>query len=251
MRTGMAINPEDDFVEALEEVPDEFDFVEVAIGEMEKEPSGVDVEAWREGLEGKGLDLVIHLPFRQPLATTVEEYNRAKVEYIRGLLDLCQELGAEKAVLHSNTRYGEEKEDVRDTLRNQIELIDTAAGERGVEIVVENIPFEDTRIADLVEFGELVRDSGASVCLDTGHAFAEAGQEELEEFAGEFSGIISHLHVQDSRGGDDHIAVGHGDIDFESFARALGDFTGTACFEIFSPDYDYHQLSREKFLQHF
>ncbi|MFB6214068.1 MAG: sugar phosphate isomerase/epimerase family protein [Candidatus Nanohaloarchaea archaeon] len=251
MKTGMAINPEDDFLDRLDEVPDEFDFVEVAIGEMEKEPSGVDVEAWREGLEEKGLDLVIHLPFRQPLATTVEEYNRAKVEYIRELLELCEELGAEKAVLHANTRYGEEKEDVRETLRSQIELIDTAAEERGVELVVENIPFEDTRIADLKEFGELMQEAGASICLDTGHAFAEAGQEELEEFAQEFSGLVTHLHVQDSRGGDDHLAVGHGDIDFESFARALGDFKGTACFEIFSPDYDYHQLSRVKFLQNF
>jgi sugar phosphate isomerase/epimerase len=73
----------------------------------------------------------------------------------------------------------------------------------------------------------------------------------MDRFVEDFSDTISHLHVQDSRGEDEHLAVGHGRIDFESFADALGDFSGTATFEIFSPDYDYHQLSREKFLENF
>jgi len=114
-----------------------------------------------------------------------------------------------------------------------------------------DIPFEDSKTADLMEFGELIMETGASICLDTGHAFTESGQEELEEFTEEYSDIISHLHIQDSRGGDDHLAVGHGDIDFEEFADALVDFPGTVCFEIFSPDYEYHEISRRKFLEHF
>lgn len=252
MKTGMALNPEDDFVEELEHIPREFDFVEIAVGEMEKNPGDIDTAEWKQELEVNGLELIIHLPFRQPLVSTVEEFNQAEVEYMGRMLDLAEELGAKKAVLHANMRYGQEQEEVIEEAKTQLEMINSIAEDRGIELCVENIPFEESKLGDLMEFGELVQETGASICLDTGHAFAEAEeQEELEHFAEEFSGDISHLHVQDSRGEDDHLAVGHGQIDFESLVDALGDFPGTATFEIFSPDYDYHSLSREKFLRHF
>ncbi|MFB6147503.1 MAG: sugar phosphate isomerase/epimerase family protein [Candidatus Nanohaloarchaea archaeon] len=248
METGISIAPEKEFTEALEELPEGFDFVETSIGEMERDPENIDVEEWKEELEQRELDLVVHLPFRQPLATTVEEYNDAKLEYTRRMLELAGELDAEKAVLHANLRYGEEKEELEDTVKSQVELLDSYAERQGIELAVENIPFDDSHVAELQEFGEMIRETGASICLDTGHAFAEKGQEELEKFAEEFSDLITHLHVQDSRGGDDHLAVGHGEIDFQDFLDKLGDFTGTATFEIFSPDYDYHGLSMNKFL---
>lgn len=251
MKTGISMDPEDELLKRIEEVPEEFDFVEIGIGEMEKNPEEIEAGRLKEALDENNLELVVHLPFRQPLATTVKTYNQAKIDYIEELLKLTSELGAEKAVLHASLRFGEEKEELREKVVNQIERIDSIAESKGMELCVENVPFDESKAADLLEFGEFVEEASASICLDTGHAFAEAGQEELEEFAERFAGSISHLHVQDSHGEDDHLAVGHGDIDFGAFADSLGDFTGTVTFEIFSPDYDYHELSRQKFLQHF
>lgn len=251
MKTGMAISPDVDLQEAVTDIPGEFEFVEAGIGEMERRIEDIETQEWKNALQEHGLDLVVHLPFRQPLATTAEQFNTAEIEYLTEVLDTAEELGAEKAVLHANIRYGEEKEVVKETLKSQVEIVDSIARERSIELCVENIPFKDSRIAELMEFGEIVRETGASICLDTGHAFAEDGQEALEEFAEEFSDLISHLHVQDSRGGDDHLAVGHGDIEFKSFLEKLGDFHGTVCFEVFSPDYEYHAISRRKLLEHF
>ncbi len=134
MRTGISFDPERDYTERAEEVSREFDLVEISVGEMAKEPGAIDVEQFTRVLETKDLGLIVHLPFRQPIATTVEEYNRAKLEYYERLLGFSSELGAEKAVVHCNLRWGQEKEKVREDLESQLERIKEMGKEKGVEV---------------------------------------------------------------------------------------------------------------------
>lgn len=245
MRTGVSIGPKWEYVE---ELPEELDFVELSMGELEIDPEEIDSERFRDILDEKEFGLIVHLPFRQPLSTTVEEFNDAEIEYLDRLLEFSSELGAEKAVIHPNLRYGQDKEEVRKTLKRQVKKLSKAGERHGVEVVFENIPFEDTRPADLEEFGELMEELEAPVCLDTGHAFAEGGQEALEDFLENYGHLISHLHVQDTREGKDlHMPVGSAEIDFESAFENLEEFDGTATLELFTGDEDYILLSREKF----
>lgn len=129
--------------------------------------------------------------------------------------------------------------EIRDRHGTEFELID-----RGDKIILFPIP-EDPLEA-------LRQETGASMCFDTGHAFAEVGQEEMEKFLEEYSQVISHLYAQDTREGKDmHISIGEGEIDFEPVGGKLQDFNGSVTQEIYTDDPDYSRISRDKFLQHF
>lgn len=249
MELGISIGPN---IEEIGNLPQGFDFVELAIGEMEIEPEEIDREQVKKDLEQKGLDLVVHLPFRQPLVTTVEEFNQAQKDYLRRLMEFSSDLGAEKVIVHANLRYGEDKEDIRERLEKQMAEIDEIGKEENVEVCFENIPFGSSKVADLDEFGEIIDELGLSMCFDNGHAFGEADQEEIREFLEEFSHTISHLHVQDTREGEDlHMPIGSAEFDFSIIGDTMEDFDGSACLEIFTGDNDYIELSREKFLDCF
>lgn len=239
MNIGVSVGPE---WEAIKDVDSSFEFVELVVGEKEIALEDIDFEELGRILEEKGFDLVLHLPFRQPVATQVPEFNSAVIEYFERLL-VETEVDVEKAVVHSDIRAFDE-EGFKE-FENQVEILSRAGHKHGVEIVFENVGFFTE--PDLFTLGEILRKKDASMCLDTGHAFTEVGQEEMEEFANEYSDIISHLHLQDTREGKDlHMPLGSAEIDFETFFEALGSFEGTACMEIFTDDLDYQKLSRKK-----
>ncbi len=252
MHIGISFDPERDYVERAQEVSEKFDLVELSVGELAKDTGEIDLERLKEVLDRKGLEPIVHLPFRQPIATTVEEYNRAKLEYYRRLLELASELGAEKAVVHCNLRWGQEKDEVREELRSQIAAIKEQGEETGLEVCFENIFSEETKPAELMEFGQILEELGASMCFDIGHAVAEVGEKDALKFLGEYSHLVSHLHVQDTRNQQDsHLVIGDGEIDFEEFASHLQDFEGTAILEIFTEDAELLEMSRKRLLRHF
>lgn len=242
MKYGVSTGPE---LEQIREMPESFDFVEISVGEREIAPEEIDVEELKNDLEEKGYDLVVHLPFRQPLATSVERINDANIEYLGELIEFCSELDAKKAVVHINVRYGEEIENVEHSLERAVKRLMEKGREEDVRIVFEHIPFSDSQGYNLKEFGEAMERLGAPICLDTGHAYVDDGQEGLEDFLSRHLDMISHLHIQDSMGGDDHVSVGHGEIDWESFGTLVGDFEGTATLELFTDEPRYFELSRE------
>lgn len=249
MKIGASVGPSP---ESISEVPEEFDFVELAIGEMEIDPDEIDREKLREDLDENDLDLIVHLPFRQPLVTEVEELNNSNKEYLKRLLSFCKEIDVEKAVVHANNRYGTSQEKTNsDELKKVMKEISEIGETKDVQVVFENVPGGKGRGAvELEELGEIARELDLNLCLDTGHAYAEAGQEGLKEFIEGYGDLIRHLHVQDSMGGEDsHVAVNHGDIDWNSVGDLLSDFRYTATMEIFSEDMEYQSISRRKFLE--
>lgn len=242
MKEGVSLGPEP---EKISETPEEFEFIELSIGEKEIYPGEIDKEQVKKDLEEKNFDLVVHLPFRQPAATRVDTLNQAVLDYFEELLEFSKDLGAEKAVVHANAREEDDEDNIRE-LEEQIKILDKIGESCDVEIVMENVGQWDG--IELFELGEILRRNNVSMCFDTGHAFSEVGQEETEEFLEEYSDIISHLHVQDTREGRDlHICIGEGEIEWSGLGEQLQDFDGTACLEIFTDDDDYQLLSRQKF----
>jgi sugar phosphate isomerase/epimerase len=87
----------------------------------------------------------------------------------------------------------------------------------GASLILENV-YED-RPEDLLPLLDAV--DGAGFCLDTGHQSAFS-RTPLERWVETLSPCLRQLHLHDNRRDkDEHLAMGQGEIDFESLFRAL------------------------------
>ena len=249
MKLGTSIGPEGDLREKILDTPEEMEFIEFSIGEHERMPEDINSKKLKEALEEKDFDLVIHLPFRQRLVTEIDEFNEAVLDYHKRLIKFSEELGAEKFIVHADMRDNDsEKEE--ELIVEQIKKLDEIGENLDTEICFENIGHWNG--LELFHLGEVLEELAASMCFDTGHAFSEVGQEEMGEFLEEYSHIISHLHLQDTREGRDmHLPIGSEEIDFKPVGKKLSNFNGTATMEIFTSENDYIRLSKKKVKEYF
>ena len=249
MELGGSLGPDGELAEKIEKLPEELDFVEFPIGEQERPMEEIDREAVREVLDQKDFELVVHLPFRQRLVTDIDIFNDAVLDYHRELIKFSVEMGAEKFVVHADMR-DKDSDSQELELPEQIRKLKQIGEENGAEVCFENIGHWNG--IELFELGEMLEELDASMCFDTGHAFSEVGQEEMEEFLDEYSHIISHLHLQDTREGRDmHLPIGSEEIEFEPVGEKLEEFKGTATMEIFTSSNDYIELSKKKVEEYF
>lgn len=249
MRIGASLGPEEQLKEQIRGMPSELDFIEFPLGEKEQMPGEIDKEEVKKVLDEKDFDLIVHLPFRQEIVTEIEEFNNAVLEYHKRLIKFSEELGAEKFVVHADMRDNESEEE-EEIIVEQIRRLNRIGEELDVEICFENLGHWNG--LELFQLGEVLEQLDASMCFDTGHAFSEVGQEEMEEFLDEYSHLISHLHLQDTREGRDmHLPIGLEEINFKPVGEKLSGFEGTATMEIFTSDNDYILLSKEKVEEHF
>ncbi|PSQ19038.1 sugar phosphate isomerase/epimerase [Halobacteriales archaeon QS_8_69_26] len=250
MEIGASVGP---YLDDIPDLPDRFEFVEVSIGEGEVPPEEVDRDALRSDLAADDLDLMVHLPFRQPLATAVERIDEANLAYMTDLLDACEDLGARKAVVHVTARSQgavEASEVIRSRLPAVMGELAAAGEDRGVEVCFENVGNVGGVALDAV--GGLAAETDLPLCFDVGHAYAEHDNATIGEFLGVHGDRVSHLHVHDARArGDSHIPVGSGEVDYGVVADAIPEFDGTATVEVFTDDPDHLALSAEKFLDEF
>jgi len=224
-----------DSIDRLEGTATGFDFAEFGLGEALDIPETVDDSRLDRLLADREQDLVVHLPFKQDVATPVPEINDAIVAYQERLLDWASDRGARKAVLHATVRDPYDT-GLRETAAEQLSRIVAAGEARGVEIVVENVGHQPHGL-QLSVLGDIAEDVGASVCFDVGHAYMEDGNDGIERFCKYHGDRISHLHVHDVRGrGDTHIPVGAGEVDGEVVGRYLEGFDGTVAVEVFTDD---------------
>ncbi|PSG99279.1 MAG: hypothetical protein BRC29_04095 [Nanohaloarchaea archaeon SW_7_43_1] len=249
MKLGTSIGPEGNLREKILDTPEEMGFIEFSIGEQERMPEDINTKKLKEALEEKDFDLVIHLPYRQRLVTEIDEFNEAVLDYHERLIKFSEELGAEKFIVHADMRDNDSEEE-EELIVEQIEELDEIGKNLDAEICFENIGHWNG--LELSHLGEVLEELDASMCFDTGHAFSEVGQEEMEEFLEEYSHIISHLHLQDTRESRDmHLPIGSEEIEFEPVGKKLSNFDGTATMEIFTSEKDYIRLSKKKVKEYF
>lgn len=250
MDVGASVGP---YLEDIPDLPDRFEFAEISIGEGEVTPDEVDHEALRADLAAADLDLVVHLPFRQPLATTVERIDEANLAYLDELLGECATLGARKAVVHVTVRAPGQVDTadvVGARLLPAMERVAAAGEDRGVEVCFENVGNVGGVALDAV--GGLTAQADLPLCFDVGHAYMEHGNAAIGEFLAVHGDRVSHLHVHDARDrGDTHIPVGSGEVDYGVVADAIPGFDGTVTVEVFTDDPDHLALSAEKFVAEF
>jgi sugar phosphate isomerase/epimerase len=109
-----------------------------------------------------------------------------------------------------------------DWVRNlaSVSLLVKFARDYGVEPAIENVmePFLMKNVGEFKRFFTELED-GVGLVLDTGHANLYG---QVESFIKELSPKIVHVHAHDNLGGsDEHLGIGHGNIDWEKVADLL------------------------------
>jgi len=226
-----------------------FDFVELYV-DGATERTALDLDAVASLVTEEGLDLVVHLPFADlDVGTPRETVREAALDEQRACIDAAAEMGAEKAVLHASSHASPpewEFEEIRPNLLQSVRDLHEYADERGVEICVENLPSVRFTVHD---FETVFEETDAAMTFDTGHARVDGlDAAEMAAFFEEWGDRVSHVHVNDAReAADEHVPTGSGTTDFETALAPLrDDWTGTISVEVYTFDFDYLKLSKQK-----
>jgi sugar phosphate isomerase/epimerase len=224
-----------------------FGFVELlADGRYARERLEPRRETVRETLERAGVGLVVHLPFSVAVGSPFTRVREAVVGEFTDGMDLAADLGAERVVFHPDSDAWELGHDTADRRRFVHAALDTlvpAARERGLVPCLENVV---SGYYDVGAFPELLeRYPEAQMTFDTSHArlvgMDEAG---MAAFLVEHRDRVGHLHLVDTREGDEHLPVGMGRIDFERVFEELDGWAGTATLEVGTTDFDTIALGK-------
>jgi sugar phosphate isomerase/epimerase len=220
-----------------------FDFVELLLdGPYARERIEGRREGMRSHLDDAGLGVVVHLPFAVDPGSPFAPVREGAVAELTAGMELAADLGADHVVFHPSSdawELGWTDAECREFVHDALDDLVPAALDSGLTPCLENVV---TSYYDVTTFPELLdRYPDAAMTFDTSHALL-AGMDEagMAAFCRSHADRIEHLHLVDTRGGDDeHLPVGMGHVDFATVFAALDDvgWSGTATLEIGTEDY--------------
>ena len=188
-----------------------------------------DVAQWfsDEGIKLHALHAPLYADFDwgrsggYPISVTHLERGRRidSMDEIKRAIEVAERLPFRYLILHLG--LPDETYDLRrfDSAFTSIEHLKIFAKERGVQILLENIPNELSTPERLLTFIRYTRMDDLKVCLDVGHAHMTGGVEPA--FAALKDRILS-THVHDNQHEkDDHLMPFEGEIDW---AKTVSDF---------------------------
>jgi len=202
--------------------------------------------AFRTQLEDFGLTAgSVHLPFYPSVPELIEDNARwslidssraAREEALQGSIEGLQAaaaLGAEGGVLHLGWQKDAWSDHSHGWAREAVSQLIPVAQEAGIDLLLENIISDGTRVRSLVALlDELDPDGKVGLCVDLGHAHVEGDVvSELEAALPR----LRHLHVHDNDGCDDaHLAPGQGTIPWQAVLKTLqqAGYDGLAALEL-------------------
>ena len=161
--------------------------------------------------------LTIHAPFMDLSPGAVDlNVREVTVKRFLDVLHVAETLKPEVIVFHSGYDKWKYNNRVNIWLENSLqtwEPINKRASDIGVKIAIENI-FEDEP-GNLTMLAEAMNSDNFGICFDTGH-FNLFSRLPLQKWLGMIKPYIKELHLHDnSRDGDDHLAIGDGSFDFK------------------------------------
>lgn len=166
-----------------------FDAVEWDLNYIPIPLSRIRRQELRRSFSEAGIKVRFHLPYSTvdvgSLDSTIRTISR---DYLCLNLDLIRSLGGNYAVMHFAANHEPRVpslEPLKDVVRYSRSI--------GIGIAVENLlrgPTSKPR-----PLGRLVREVGADVALDVGHACADVGISRLKEFLAEVAALVSHVHL--------------------------------------------------------
>lgn len=204
--------------------PDEIAFI---AGELEHKPS-----------------ISIHAPFMDLSPGAVDSRVRdATLERFNHVLDIAGILKPETIVFHSGYEKWKYALNIdlwlEKSLMTWLPLNERAAG-MGVRLAIENI-FEDEP-SNLRLLMENMASENFGICFDTGH-FNLFSKVPLQQWMDELNPYIVELHLHDNdRSSDQHLPMGEGTFDFNSFFNLLKNKGCVYTLEAHSPESLFRSL---------
>jgi sugar phosphate isomerase/epimerase len=167
-------------------------------------------------LHRQGLTVTLHAPFVDLSAGSTDPAIRAVTRRrFEELLDLAQLFQPRTVVAHAGYDW-QRYEYFRKTWLDLSTRFWIPVAERlerqGCRLMLENVYEHEP--GEILELFERLRAHDVGLCLDCGHLTA-FGRASLDEWLPVLGPFIGQLHLHDNRGEkDDHLAMGHGRIDF-------------------------------------
>jgi sugar phosphate isomerase/epimerase len=227
-----------------------FDFVELLLdGRYARERIADRVASMRQVLEDAGVGIVVHLPFALDPGSPFAPVREGVIAELAAGMDLAADLGAETVVFHPSSDawdLGWTEGERREFVHAGLDELVPAARDRDLEPCLENVVSSHYDAAAFPEL--LARYPDASMTFDTSHALLSGMDEPaMAAFCREHADRVGHLHLVDTRGGDDeHLPVGMGRIDFATVLAGLAGagWSGTATLEVGTDDLDTIALGK-------
>ncbi len=165
------------------------------------------------------------------------------MDEIKRALDIADYLPFRYLITHMGLPDEEYDLSKFDAVMTSLEHLNVSAKERGVQLLLENVPNELGTPERLVEFLEYTR-LKVGICFDTGHAHMALGLHPAFETLRRY---IASTHVHDNRGEkDEHLMPFDGKIDWTQAVRDLrrGENQFPVIFEIRNYGPQISSLSR-------
>ena len=207
------------------------------------EMDGKRVNEVRELADSYGFDITLHGPlFDTNLSSLKESIRRASAKFMQDCVELASRLNADLLVVHAGSFPGDLPSSLmrkaRDQLHSSLLELTKVAVNSGVIIGVENKQkSEDQELVlypdEHLEVVKAFRDQGIRAVLDIGHA--HTANSDLVKYTHLLNDLIIELHLHDNDGAlDDHLPLGAGSIDLQSFFEAVKGigFAGPAILEL-------------------
>jgi sugar phosphate isomerase/epimerase len=208
----------------------------------------VDAGRIRDSLRRHGMHVVGHTAFYLPLASAFEELRCAAVEAVKRCVDVFAEAGARWVNIHPDhyTPMHDRAFYISRDLQSLRELIPYSR-QRGIGLMIENLPGEFNSAAQLSELLDPLPDLGLH--LDIGHANLMAPHNTTREILHAYGRRLRHVHLHDNKGGreDLHLPLRSGTLELEDCVGALVEcgYDETITLEVFTPDRHYLAYSRD------
>lgn len=184
------------------------------------------VKALKKEAEVYNIDFVVHAPWAGiNIATPDSAVRSAVLKRLTKSIVLAGQLDCRLWLFHPGSKTGLTHlypgKDWQLNLESVRSLLKVARRE-GVEVAIENTPEPFPSLMKSVDdfrrfYEDLDDDIG--MVLDVAHANLN---NQIQDFIKQFSKRIVHMHVSGNDGANDlHLGIGHGNIDWENFAKLV------------------------------
>jgi len=175
-------------------------------------------------LQRRGLLITLHAPFADLSPGSpdpgIRQWTRHRFEQTLGAVACFM---PRTVVCHAGYDAKRYQEGRAQWIEKSLEMWSWFAGElhrAGTRLMIENAYEEDPQ--DIRAIFEGLSDLGVGFCLDMGHQ-AAFGRVPLERWLAILGPYLGQVHLHDNHGGgDEHLALGKGTIDFAPLFRAIG-----------------------------
>jgi sugar phosphate isomerase/epimerase len=251
LKIGMMNNPRMNLLSEIAFAHDHgFDFLDLTMEPKAALPQKINLAATKKALDDHHLPTMGHTAYYLPFASPYESLRQAALEEIRLTLPVFAELGASRVSVHPDKSipFAMGGKGIVQKNIESFQEIEAMARPLGIQILIENM---DQNFNTVDEFQEVfARLPNLGFHLDVGHANLNLGKNQTEPFLQAFHDRLAHVHLSDNfgKGGDLHLPLGAGNIDWKKVVSLLKGFgyDGTITLEIFSMERAYLLVSKEK-----